>query len=316
MLQMASGPRCLGGGTDLLVAMSQGLATPSVLVDLSGVDDLQRLEENDAELFVGASVTLRRFSRYLAEHRHRGAVSEAVASVASPVLRNMGTIGGNICLDPRCAYYNRSQEWRERQGFCMRHEGSICQAAPKSSSCHAVFSADIPPALVAMGATVDIYGGTNSTLTLRTLPIERLYTGDGARHLALGVGELVVGVHIPIGEADTYTLSGYEKCRWRKSIDFPAVGVATALTLKNGVIVQARVAAVGLDSAPVVADDVAEGLLGEEPDPAVFRRAAEAVGRSARTVDNSAAGARYRKTVSKALFTRLCGRLCGCAEVD
>jgi 4-hydroxybenzoyl-CoA reductase subunit beta len=308
--------RCLAGGTDLLVAMKQGLARPGHLVDLAGVRELQILEQRGSELFVGAAVTLRRLNRHLRESGHQGAVCEAVSAVGSPVLRNMGTLGGNICLDPRCAYYNRSQEWRERQGFCLRHQGSICQAAPRSSRCYAVFSADIPPALIAVGAWVDIYGMKEDALHKRTVPIAALYTGDGARHLTLRADEFVGGVHIPTGDAGTHMLSGYQKCRWRKSIDFPAVGVAVALSLKEGVIVQARVALSGLDSAPLVAREVEDGLTGEKLCPEVFRRVADSVGKGARTVNNHAAGARYRKTMAKRLFLRLCERLCVRAEVD
>jgi 4-hydroxybenzoyl-CoA reductase subunit beta len=326
------GTRCISGGTDLLVSMRQGLAAPPQLVDVTGVPEMQRLEERDGVLFVGAAVTLRRLHDFLVEHGSLGAAREAVEVVASPVLRNMGTVGGNICLDPRCVYYNRSREWRERQGFCLRHQGSICQAAPKSSVCFAVFSADVPLALVALGAEVDICGIDHGALTVRREPLERLYTGDGARHLALQAGEFVGGVRVPLmvevedttAGADTTTGAGsmarlasaYEKCRWRKAIDFPTAGVAVALELTEGVITRARVVVGGLSPAPLVAVQTAERLAGERPSLGVFTSAADVLGRGSRTVNNHAAGAAYRKSVSRALFVRLCERLCSPLEVD
>jgi len=301
------GSRCLAGGTDLLVAMRHGVVVPDRLVDLSEIAELHTLERTEVGLFVGACVTLRRLIRELESAGDGRAVLEAAQGIASPVLRAMGTVGGNLCLDTRCTYLNQSREWRARHSFCLRSEGAVCAATGGGSRCVAVFSADLPPALFAVGATAEIGGLVDGAFRTRSASVDTLYAAGRLPHLTLAPGEVVLGVSIPF---DPSWRSGYEKLRWRGSIDFPAVGVGLCVKLRKGRIDQARVALSGMAPTPLVAEGVADRLVGERPGSAVFDSAAEVIAKGARLVNNHATGPKYRRTVSAAVFRRLCERVC------
>lgn len=309
-LALRPGARALGGGTDLLVSIKQGLVAPPYLVDLSGVPEMRRLEEANGTILLGGSVTLAEIIGFLDGDDRAAAVREAALAVASPVLRNMATLAGNVCLEPRCIFYNRDRDWRARQGYCLRHQGSICQAAPAGNRCYAAFLADVPVALSALGATVDICRWDEGRTLLGICPIDALYTGNGARHLALVRNEFVLSVRIPVARQ---LVSGYEKLRWRSAVDFPTAGVAVAFRLSGGVIRDAKVVVGGVDAAPFVARKAAALLEGRAPGTEVFTQAADVLLRGARMVNNHAAGAAYRRSVAKTVFRRLGEKVCTAA---
>src|SRR5262245_62089780 len=222
----------LGGGTDLIVNLRRGIIAPTVLIDINGVAELRTLAADARGLTLGASVTLAELARDSRVIASYPVVAQAALSIAGPTQRNMGTVGGNLCLDTRCVFYNQSQWWRSANNHCLKTTGDLCHVAPKSRGvCFATFSGDLAPALMTLGAEIDVVGPAGS----RTLPLQQLYIGyarhdgaegDGKRFLALRPGELVARVRVPF---EPGLRSGYDKIRVRRSIEYPVAGVAAAL---------------------------------------------------------------------------------------
>ncbi len=169
---------------------------------------------------------------------------QAAEAVGAPGHRVLGTLGGNLCLDTRCIYYNQSEWWRSANGFCLKRHGDTCHVAPQGKRCHAAFTGDLAPALLALGATVEIAG----TSGRRRMPLGDLYVEDGLAHLTLGTDELIVAVELPPDPPP----SAYEKVRVRGAIDYPLAGVAVALGMADGVVASLRLALTGTNSRPFV----------------------------------------------------------------
>ncbi len=238
------GARYVAGGTDLMVNIRRGIAAPETLVDLAGIGGLDEIEATDDGLRIGAGVTL---SAIIASRRiatDYAAVAEAAAQVAAPTHRNVATLGGNLCLDTRCVYFNQSQWWRESNDYCLKYRGETCHVAPNGDHCFAAFSGDLAPALMVFGASVEIAGPDG----LRRIPLGDLYADDGANHLLLAAGELVIAVLLPPADA---AKSGYAKVRVRESIDFPLAGIAVSIKRDGENLAGIKVAMTGLNSCPV-----------------------------------------------------------------
>src|SRR3954469_25347921 len=179
------------GGTDLLPSMKQRLFAPQYLMDIRGIDGLERIRVTPGiGVELGATTTLSAIedSGFIATHYP--VLREAVMTVASPILRNMGTLGGNICLDTRCLWYNQSLQWRKSCGFCIKKDGDLCHVAPGGTKCWAAFSADTPPALLCLNAEIEIAGASG----VRRLPLRELYTGEGDARMKLENNELLTRV--------------------------------------------------------------------------------------------------------------------------
>ena len=186
--------RVLAGGTDLIPSMRQKLFEPEYVLDLRGIAAMRGIRpQPDGGVEIGALTTLRAIERSDFLRQHYPVLTEAAATVASPVLRNMGTIGGNICLDTRCLWYNQSLTWRKGCGFCIKKDGDLCHVAPGGTKCWAVFSGDTPPALLCLNAEIEIAsaGGT------RRIPLRDFYTGLGDNYRKLQPNELVTRVFLP-----------------------------------------------------------------------------------------------------------------------
>src|ERR1700704_398818 len=193
--------RLLGGGTDLVVNIRRGIVAPPVLIDVNHVKELRAIKADAREIEIGASVTLAELAAHPQVIEHYPVVAQAAACIAGPTHRNMGTVGGNLCLDTRCLFYNQSEWWRSANNHCLKTTGDICHVAPKSRGvCFATFSGDLAPALMTLGAEVDLIGPDGR----RPLPLQDLYIGvarhdgsaegDGKHYLALHPGELVTAV--------------------------------------------------------------------------------------------------------------------------
>jgi len=191
----------LGGGTDLIVNLRRGIVAPPTLIDMNGVAELRTIRADGDALEIGASATLAEVAGHAGVREHYPVVAEAAASIAGPTHRNMGTVGGNLCLDTRCIFYNQSDWWRRANNHCLKTTGDMCHVAPKSRGvCFATFSGDLAPALMTLGAEVDLVGAAGK----RTFPLHQLYIGharhdgsaegDGKRYLALRPGEIVATV--------------------------------------------------------------------------------------------------------------------------
>jgi 4-hydroxybenzoyl-CoA reductase subunit beta len=216
--------RVLAGGTDLIPSMRQKLFEPEYVLDLRGITALRGIKpQPEGGVEIGALTTLRAIERSDFLRQHYPVLTEAAATVASPVLRNMGTIGGNICLDTRCLWYNQSPTWRKGCGFCIKKDGDLCHVAPGGTKCWAVFSGDTPPALLCLNAEIEIASASGT----RRLPLRDFYTGLGDDYRKLQPNELVTRVFLPAASADYHGV--YRKLRVRGSIDYPLAGVAVVM---------------------------------------------------------------------------------------
>jgi len=296
----------LAGGTDLLVSMKQGLYSPRIVVDLKNIPELNVREVSRDGGFLGAGVKLATIRDDTLMRELYPALSEAAGMVASPNIQNMGSLGGNVCLDTRCWYFNQSEFWRSSKGYCLKKEGAICQAAPAAKRCFAVFSSDTAPALIALGAEAELARWDGESVVRRRTPLEGLYREDGINRTTLRPGELVVGVHLPESGG---VRSGYLKYRKRGAIDYPLASVAVALRMADGVMRDVRIVLGALASAPIIAVEAMELLEGAQPSPDLFTRAVEQVGKRSCPVKNQAGTPAHRRQMAKVYCRRLLARL-------
>jgi 4-hydroxybenzoyl-CoA reductase subunit beta len=296
----AADARYIAGGTDLLVNMRRGIARPARLVDLTGVVSLKAMACSDDGATIGAGVELARLAEDAETARRYPALVQAALAIAAPGHRNVATIGGNLCLDTRCIYYNQSEWWRSANSWCLKNRGDTCHVAPQGERCHAAFSGDLAPVLLALGAEIEIAGSSGR----RRIPLGDLYVEDGRAHLALAPGELLVSVHLPAKTAAT----GYEKVRTRGAIDYPLAGVAVALSLRDGAIESLRVGLTGLNSRPFLLDGV-DALVGRPVDDALLKEVDRLVQKQAQPMRTTLAAAHYRRLAAAAVARRLVSRL-------
>src|SRR5690348_9048031 len=185
--------RILAGGTDLLPSMRQKLFEPEHLLDLRRVTEMKGIRETDQGTEIGAITTLSEIERSHQLKQNYSVLIEAATTVASPVIRNMGTIGGNVCLDTRCLWYNQSLAWRKSCGFCIKKDGDLCHVAPGGTKCWAVFSADSPAALLCLDAQIEIANAAG----FRRVPLAEFYTNVGDARMKLVGNEMLTRVFLP-----------------------------------------------------------------------------------------------------------------------
>jgi 4-hydroxybenzoyl-CoA reductase subunit beta len=286
----------VAGGTDLFPNMKRRQFTPRVLVSLGRVKGARDIR-NGSGLRIAAGATLTDLAAHPTVRAKYTALAEAAGAVSTPQLRNMGTIGGNMCLDTRCNWYDQSLFWRTAEGFCMKtHPAVVCRVAPSSSRCLAVASADTVPALIALGAKVSVENADGR----RELDLAELYREDGIRYLAIGRDDVVVSVTLPDA---TGWRSTYVKLRDRNSFDFPIAGVAVALRFDRDTVSDARIAITALASRPV-AIDVRAALVGTKLDDEAIAAAADAVYKTARPMDNTSGTISQRKRAARVFTER------------
>jgi 4-hydroxybenzoyl-CoA reductase subunit beta len=279
----------VAGGTDLFPNLKRRQFEPEVLIGLSHLKELNLVEGDPSSGFeIGACVTLSRAAAHPALSAAFPGYSEAAGLVSSPPLRNAGTIGGNLCVDTRCNYYNQSFEWRESIGFCMKKDGVICLVAPGSSRCWAVSSSDTAPMAIALGATVVLAGPDGD----RELPVSALYRDDGIDYLAKQPHEVVTKLRLP---PPGPVRSAYVKIRRRGSIDFPIAGAAVALTLDGRVVEKARIVLSAVGSQPLEARAAEAFLTGRELTVETMNEAGEIAAKPAKPLDNTDLNYVWRK---------------------
>ena len=297
-LAAAPGARLVAGGTGLLPNLRLGVGAPRMLVSLESVSELSHLESTERGARIGACVSLQKIS----DCKHPpSALREAARSVAAPGHRSAATLGGNLCLDTRCVFYNQSEEWRRSNGYCLKLGGDTCHVAPQGKKCRAAYSGDLAPALLALGAEIELAGPAGA----RTMPLEQLYRDDGASCLALEAGEIVVAARLPATASGLR--SGYAKVRARGAIDFPLAGVAIALALDGRRVSRLRVALTGTNSMPFLVRGV-EDLL-EHPADALGDALAKLVRKQAGPMRTTVTAADYRRQAAAATAARLVTRL-------
>ena len=225
LAQYAGSAMPIGGGTDLMPNMKHRLFTPAHVVGLKQLPELHGIEVRAGELCIGAAETLSAVARHPLVQRYAPSLARAAGLVAGPQLRNMGTIGGNLCLDTRCTYYNQTWFWRSALGFCLKKDGDVCHVTKTGRKCVAAHSADTPPVLITLDATVDLASPDGT----RSVAVRDLFITDGIWNSVRQPGEILVRVRVPLPGPGVR--AAFVKLRQRNAIDFPLLNVAVATAL-------------------------------------------------------------------------------------
>lgn len=289
----------IAGGSDLIIKLKQQLLNFRYLIDLKGISDLSGINSRADEIEIGALTKLSTIESSPEILNATPLLAQAASVVGGPQHRSMGTLAGNICLDTRCYYFNQSKRWRQSRPPCYKTGGDRCYAAAKSPVCHAVYSGDTAPALIALGARVRIVGSEGT----REEALELLYSGNGKRPINLDAKSIITSVIIP--KSPPYTGYAYEKYRLREAVDFPVVGVAVSISFDqpNGVCVRARIVLNAVASAPSRVKEAEQVLIGRKIDEAM-EEASELAYQSARPVHRMGGSPYYKKKLVKVLARR------------
>src|SRR5947209_10798722 len=289
----------LAGGTDLLPSMKQKLFTPAYIMDIRGIEELRGIHVvPGAGAEIGALTSLSTIEDSEFMRRNYRVLYEAAITVASPILRNMGTLGGNICLDTRCVWYNQSLQWRKSCGFCIKKDGDLCHVAPGGTLCWAAFSGDTPPALLCLNAELEIIGPK----AVRRVPLAQFYTNLGDAHLKLDPNEMLTRILLP--ESSAGWKGSYQKLRIRGSIDYPLAGVAVAFRKNGGPVEAARVAITAVNPSPVLVPGAEHALIGKQPDEHVATVVGELAAKAAKPLTTSGLTPEYRREMVKVFAKR------------
>ena len=290
--------KVIAGGTDLLVSMKQRLLTPKYLLNLKGLEELDFIEEGKEGVRIGALTRLTTLIKSPLVQEKFPVLAQVASYVSAPPLQNMGTLGGNLCLNTRCFFYNQSQFWRQARPLCFKTGGEMCHVVKGGDRCYSVYQGDLAPVLIALGARVKLAKKGGEWV----IPLLDLYTGKGEKPVALEAGEILTEVEIP---APTAPWGGdYQKLRYRGAMDFPLVGVAAVLNWNGGSCAGVKVVLTAVASAPVVVEEAGKLLEGQKPDEEVIARAAEAAYEAAHPVANISSTPLYRRKMVRVMTKR------------
>jgi 4-hydroxybenzoyl-CoA reductase subunit beta len=294
------GPEAMfvAGGTDLYPNMKRRQQTPKVVIGLAHLDKLRRVQgKPQSGLVLGAGLTLSEVAEDRRVLKKYPVVAQAAELISTPLLRNMGTIGGNLLLDTRCNYYDQNYEWRKAIHFCMKKDGEICWVAPSSPRCWAVQSSDCAPVMVAIGAKVKLVSGQGE----RLIPAAELYNDDGIRHLNKRPDELLTEIHLPAVDSNgNGWRATYWKLRRRGSFDFPVLGVAAWLRQAgDGTVEEAKIVLGGVGSQPIEATASEQAIVGRKLDEETIEQAAASAYPTAKPLDNTDFAMSWRKDMAR-----------------
>ncbi|MEE8201708.1 MAG: FAD binding domain-containing protein [Candidatus Acidoferrales bacterium] len=288
----------VAGGTDVVPNLRAALFSPRALVDLKGIREMRGIHfEPENGLRLGALTTITAIAESPLIRQQYPVLAEAAAIIASPVLRNLGTLGGNLCLETRCLWYNQSYTWRTSCGFCLKKDGTVCHVAPGGKFCWAVWSGDTAAALMTLDAEIEIV----SPRGRRRLPLTEFYTNDGMSRLRLGRDEILSGVFVPARTAGYR--GSYQKLRLRNSIDYPLAAVAVAMKVEDGVCTDLRLGLTAVNPAPMLVGDASELLRGQRFSREAVEAVAQAVIRTGKPLKTSVSTPEYRRDMLR-VFTR------------
>ena len=289
----------VAGGTDLYPNMKRRQQTPQTVISITRLRELNQITgDGQRGLTIGASVSLTDVCEHPVINRDYPFVAAAARTISTPLLRNMGTIGGNLLLDTRCNYYDQNYEWRKGINFCLKKDGEICWVAPGSKKCWAVQSSDLVPLMVAIGARLRLA----STLGERMVDAAGLYNDDGIDYLHKRADELLVDIHLPPVAGWRAT---YKKLRRRGAFDFPVLGIAARLDFDEaGTVLDAKLVMGGVAPAPMQVRDAQEALIGGPLDAERMERAAEICYTKARPLDNTDFLMYWRKQMARPFVLR------------
>jgi 4-hydroxybenzoyl-CoA reductase subunit beta len=293
----------VAGGTDLFPNMNRRQQTPKTVISVMRLNELNEISgDGTGGLRIGASVTLTDLCENKTINGDYPVVAHAARTISTPLLRNMGTIGGNLLLDTRCNYYDQNFEWRKGINFCLKKDGDVCWVAPGSSKCWAVQSSDLVPVMVAIGAKLRFI----STLGERVIEAAGLYNDDGIEYLHKRPEELLVSIDLP--PTDGWRAS-YQKLRRRGAFDFPVLGVAAYVKQQGGLVTDAKIVLGGIAPSPVVIKDAENALVGKPLDAHQIHAAAEAAYVKARPLDNTDFVYQWRKQMARQYTIRALNEL-------
>ena len=295
-IMAGSGPegQFVAGGTDLYPNMKRRQQTPRTVISVMRVPELNQITgDGRSGIRIGASVTLTDIVEHPLINRDYPVIAHAARTISTPILRNMGTIGGNLLLDTRCNYYDQNYEWRKGINFCLKKDGDVCWVAPGSSKCWAVQSSDLVPVMVAIGAKFRLA----STLGERIIDAAGFYNDDGIDYLKKRPDELLVDIHLPPTNG---WRASYQKLRRRGAFDFPVLGVAAWVNMDHaGSVKDARLILGGIAPAPLEVKEAGAALIGQPLDREHIDAAAEAAYIKARPLDNTDFVMNWRKQMTR-----------------
>jgi len=299
----------VAGGTDLYPNMKRRQFEPRVLVGLRGLEGERKITGSAGEgIEIGGLATLTEITESNLLQSSYPAISKAAGLVSSPILRNMGTVGGNLCIDTRCNYYNQNYEWREAIDFCLKKDGETCWVAPGGDRCWAISSSDTAPVFIALGAEATLVGAKGE----RRIPVAALYRRDGIDFTTKRPEEILTRIHVPSTDGLRAT---YLKLRRRGSIDFPILGVAASLkTGGDGVVEKCRIVLTAVESAPVEAEEAERMLVGRKLTEELIEEASLVAYRPAKPLDNTDLTHAYRKKMARVYVARALRELSASTE--
>lgn len=297
--------RILAGGTDLLVAAKLGNCRPRDLVSLKKIDHLKGIMFLEKEgLTIGSMTPLFEIRNNPWIREHYPALAQAAAAVGTPSIQRMGTLGGNLCLNTRCHYYNQSSTWRKHRPACLKMGGVECHVVAGGKRCFAVFSADTPPVLTALDADIKLIGKKGE----RVVPVNDFYSRDGKDPISIGPGEILTGIRVP--PPDPKEVSVYLKFRLRKAMDFPLAGVAVRIVPgKAGECLKARIVLNASGSSPIRVTDAETLLEGGPLSKEAIAEAADRSLRAAHPVANAGSTPSYRRKMAGILTRKALAHL-------
>jgi len=289
----------LAGGTDLMPNMKHGLFTPGHLVSLRGIPTMQAIAQDGASFRIGAAVTLDAVARSTEVREALPSLARACELVAGPQVRRMGTIGGNVCLDTRCTYYNQTLFWRKALGYCLKKDGDTCHVVKSGTRCVAAHSADTATALLPLEAELTIVGPAGE----RTVPISAFFTSDGTWNRRMEAAELLLSIRVPRPGAGTR--HSFQKLRARDSIDFPLLNLAARVDFaKDGVVAGLQMAASAMGSYPRKLGKVEMTAVGGRLTDSVVEEIAQQAFRQCHPLDNIAVDGEWRRAMVPVLVRR------------
>lgn len=281
----------IAGGTDLMPNMKHRLFTPPHLVSLRGIDAMRGIRLQDGQLRIGALETLHDVSVHPLVVEHAPSLAMAAGLVAGPQLRNMGTLGGNVCLDTRCTYYNQTEFWRRALGYCLKKDGTVCHVTKVGKKCVAAHSADTPPVLMTLDAELVLQGEGG----VETVDIRDFFIADGIWNTRRSRDQLLTEIRIPVHENRR---SAYRKLRQRNAIDFPLLSVAVSADLDgDGVVKAIRGAVSGLGSRPRDLTGWDDLGVGQRLLPDTIEALAERAGTQCRPLENMIVDTEWRRAM-------------------
>ena len=289
----------VAGGTDLYPNMKRRQQMPKTVISVMRLPELNQITgEGKSGITIGASVTLTDIVENPIIKRDYPVIASAARTISTPILRNMGTFGGNLLLDTRCNYYDQNYEWRKAINFCLKKDGDICWVAPGSPKCWAVQSSDLVPVMVAIGAKFRLV----STAGERMVDAAEFYKDDGIDYMNKRPDELLVDIHLP--QTNGWRAS-YQKLRRRGAFDFPVLGVASYLKFEQAAgtsaprVVDAKIVLGGIAPSPVQVNESAQALIGNPLGDDQIEAAAEAAYVKARPLDNTDFVSQWRKQMAR-----------------